>query len=250
MKNTLGEWKAKVERTKNGYNQKSVTYMNLSQFIDVYKTEELYLVDELDPFHPIADYAYIPKPLLCKGYLEHLLSVNMWFSSGNTKPVLHNDGYENVNCVFDGRKNLVLFDKKHDVPLVTLDNNSPFAPKLGYSLVNPEKVDLYKYPALSTMPWYSASVNEGDCFYLPSFWFHYVHSTGSRSLAINIWWRPTTELYHREECEKSVESLPMYEPLKKHPMNDDMKLEQAVLHYGFLEKNETTDKSFYKAILS
>lgn len=34
----------------------------------------------------------------------------MWFSSGGTKSVLHTDDYENILCVFDGLKELVLVD--------------------------------------------------------------------------------------------------------------------------------------------
>ena len=34
----------------------------------------------------------------------------MWFSSGDTKSVTHTDDYENILCVFDGVKELVLVD--------------------------------------------------------------------------------------------------------------------------------------------
>ena len=35
----------------------------------------------------------------------------MWFSSGSTKSVLHNDAFDNLNCLYDGRKELVVIDK-------------------------------------------------------------------------------------------------------------------------------------------
>jgi hypothetical protein len=34
----------------------------------------------------------------------------MWFSSGNTKSVIHTDDYENILCIIDGTKDLVLID--------------------------------------------------------------------------------------------------------------------------------------------
>jgi hypothetical protein len=34
----------------------------------------------------------------------------MWFSSGNTSSVTHTDDYENILCVIDGRKELILVD--------------------------------------------------------------------------------------------------------------------------------------------
>ena len=38
----------------------------------------------------------------------------MWFSSGGTKSVTHTDDYENILCILDGVKNLVMADSyKH-----------------------------------------------------------------------------------------------------------------------------------------
>ena len=34
----------------------------------------------------------------------------MWMSSGNTSSVTHTDDYENILCVLDGRKDLILVD--------------------------------------------------------------------------------------------------------------------------------------------
>ncbi len=34
----------------------------------------------------------------------------MWFSSGGTKSVAHTDDYENILCIIDGQKELVLVD--------------------------------------------------------------------------------------------------------------------------------------------
>ena len=36
----------------------------------------------------------------------------MWFSSGGTKSVLHNDDVDNINCLFSGRKELLFIDYK------------------------------------------------------------------------------------------------------------------------------------------
>ena len=34
----------------------------------------------------------------------------LWFSSGGTKSVTHTDDYENILCMLDGRKNIILVD--------------------------------------------------------------------------------------------------------------------------------------------
>ena len=36
----------------------------------------------------------------------------MWFSSGGTKSVLHNDDVDNINCLFSGTKDLLFIDYK------------------------------------------------------------------------------------------------------------------------------------------
>ena len=37
----------------------------------------------------------------------------MWFSGGGTASVLHSDGSENINCVLDGGKELVLINASY-----------------------------------------------------------------------------------------------------------------------------------------
>ena len=49
------------------------------------------------------------KPLMCGGFTLEVAV--LWFSSGNTKSVLHKDNVENINCIFDGDKDIVFVDK-------------------------------------------------------------------------------------------------------------------------------------------
>ena len=37
---------------------------------------------------------------------------------------------------------------------------------------------MIKYPNVSTIPWYKAVVNQGDCLYLPYHWIHHVRERG------------------------------------------------------------------------
>ena len=53
----------------------------------------------------------LPKPLVCGGFQKLLSASIMWFSSGGTKSVLHNDDTENINCLFDGSKRFFMIDK-------------------------------------------------------------------------------------------------------------------------------------------
>ena len=53
----------------------------------------------------------LPKSLQCGGFQNVLTLSVIWFSSGGTKSVLHNDDVDNINCILDGGKSLVMIDK-------------------------------------------------------------------------------------------------------------------------------------------
>ena len=40
------------------------------------------------------------------GYNKFMDIANMWFSSGETKSVFHNDDQDNINCLFSGSKRM------------------------------------------------------------------------------------------------------------------------------------------------
>lgn len=51
-------------------------------------------------------------PCLSCGGFQHVISdIIMWFSSGGTKSVIHNDHVDNINCLFSGVKELYMVDQ-------------------------------------------------------------------------------------------------------------------------------------------
>ena len=58
----------------------------------------------------LEEYALL-KSLNCGGYTSVLQDAVVWFSSGGTKSVLHIDAVDNINCLFDGTKELLLINK-------------------------------------------------------------------------------------------------------------------------------------------
>ena len=55
----------------------------------------------------------------------------------------------------------------------------------GHSLINPEKVDLIKFPNILKIPqWFYANIQAGDCLYLPTQMWHVVHSHGDQNVAV------------------------------------------------------------------
>jgi hypothetical protein len=62
-------------------------------------------------FFVFVDDITVPISIQCGGLQDGIKSVIMWFSSGGTKSVLHNDGLDNINCLLDGSKDLIMFHK-------------------------------------------------------------------------------------------------------------------------------------------
>ena len=59
----------------------------------------------------ISDDLSLPKSLQCGGFQKILEAAVIWFSGGGTKSVVHYDAVDNINCILDGEKTLVMFDK-------------------------------------------------------------------------------------------------------------------------------------------
>jgi hypothetical protein len=146
-------------------------------------------------------------------------ALNLWMSAGGTESVLHTDPFDNLNCVFAGSKRFFLIDAIFS-SLVTSpkcgwydaekaataagDGRLPTDAKRlkhGYGAfggypghLNVSAVDLLSFPCLANVPHYEATLQPGDCLFLPSHWFHHVASDGgppphTRSVAFNLWWK-------------------------------------------------------------
>lgn len=66
----------------------------------------------------------------------------MWFSSGGTSSVIHTDDYENILCVLDGVKQVVLVDSDKFPHVIEVSF------KIFYILKND---DFYKYLFSNTL---------------------------------------------------------------------------------------------------
>eukprot|EP00116_Pleurobrachia_bachei_P004672 sb/3464934/ len=151
-------------------------------FLNIYKSLDVYCVNEIPPF--MRGDVPVPRSIACPFLLDSLMIDNvMWFSSGGTKSVWHNDGFENINCLFRGEKTFILADRAETTDRAHIDIRDG-----SYSTVDVENVDLKNYPGLGEIQFYRADMDAGDCLYVPFLWFHHVSSVGS-NLAANIWWQ-------------------------------------------------------------
>ncbi|EDV26373.1 Lysine-specific demethylase 8 [Trichoplax sp. H2] len=187
----FGKIKVLVEEGKKENRSKGNFMTSIRRFIKTYKTEDLYVVHTI-PMAMREDIRLLPC-VSCGGFAEKLLDIVMWFSSGGTKSVLHNDGSDNLNCLFRGFKEFILVDRDTDYSGI-VDNN-------GFSNMDVDKVDLNTYSDLLKIELYKTTLSAGDCIFIPHYWLHHVRSYGS-NLAVNMWWTPLTR-FNRTTCKNN-----------------------------------------------
>lgn len=218
-------------------------HLTFSEFLNVYKEEDIYYVNPVPPF--LASDIPLHLPLNCPFVVNNLLADNvMWFSSGGTKSVWHNDAYENINCLMRGKKWFIMANRSETHQKAHIDNREG-----SYSSVDVENVDTDKYPGFKDIQFYNVSMEAGDCLYIPWFWFHHVNSIGS-NLAVNIWWRSyrsplvcedktqltLDQLHFRDGDENDDGDMPLSEAAHQMIyMHDRMYTEETIDWPGFLE---------------
>ncbi|CAH1249040.1 KDM8 [Branchiostoma lanceolatum] len=173
---------AEVDSSKKESAESERNQMRMDAFLQQYNQSEMYMLDRLPK--TMMEEVYLPPCLSCGGFTRNLHDFRLWMSSGGTKSTFHMDNMENILCMYSGRKDWFLVDR--EVGRYTLHHHADGTEDLA---VDVERVDMYRYPSMRTIPWWSARIEKGDCLYLPHGWLHYVQSYG-RNLAVNVWWTP------------------------------------------------------------
>ncbi|XP_031567482.1 tRNA wybutosine-synthesizing protein 5-like [Actinia tenebrosa] len=169
-------------------------------FVDTYKKKDIYMVHGVLPF--LQKDVILPPSLQCEDITDNMLvDTVMWFSSGGTKSVLHNDDVDNINCLFSGTKELVFIDYKKYNKKVKIDH-----PSGGYSGVDVDRVDFTKYPGLRDVQVYHVAMEPGDCLFIPYKWFHQVRSY-DRNIAVNVWFTHKPG-FEPQKCDPALNKEP------------------------------------------
>lgn len=108
-----------------------------------------------------------PCPKLFKGVLDRV--GHMFFGGKNTTVRIHYDiDMSNVlHTQFAGRKRVVLIAPEYKDLLYCLPLNT-------YSLIDPDKPDYKKHPALLLVKGYDLILEPGDSLFMPSGYWHYM----------------------------------------------------------------------------
>ncbi|XP_070561489.1 2-oxoglutarate and iron-dependent oxygenase JMJD4-like [Ptychodera flava] len=196
LRNHHGDAVVRVDYGKKENRARSADPMPLREFLEIYNSSDRYLVDTL-PEPMWNEYVLLPC-ITCGGFTRGLQDAVLWFSSGGTKSFLHMDTVDNINCMMSGTKEWFFVDIRES-------HHIDFDHKEGdYSAVNVDKVDMYAYPGLRDVPWWCATLNTGDCMYVPYGWGHQVTSL-SRNIAVNIWWTPLSA-FNETDCQDALKS--------------------------------------------
>ena len=159
------------------------------QNADVY-----YVVHDLTP-RMRRDWRVLPS-LACREVRMQM--VVMWYSSGGTSSVLHNDAQENFLTLVAGTKKLILIDQS-EARNIYADQ----ARKRGTSPVDVDAVDMELFPRVKDVRYREVELHKGDVLFIPKFMWHQVRSSvpggQSRNLAVNYWWRYPFDSYEEDD---------------------------------------------------
>jgi len=153
----------------------------------------------------------IPVPLLD---MSRATLISLWLGN-RTRTAAHWDLPQNLACVVAGRRRFTLFptDQIANLYVGPLDFTLAGQP---ISLVDLDSPDLDRFPrfAEALEAAQTAELGPGDALYIPSLWWHAVHSLDELGVMINFWWRdaepplltPLNALYHSIVTMKTLPS--------------------------------------------
>ena len=126
--------------------------MNLNDFLTIYKSKQVYL-DCPFPHSDMIQDIFVPYCLQCEEVMPTIASTHLLFSSGNTSSSCHMDGYENLLSVIAGTKEVLVANPKYVEYFyprnhTTVNIESP---------IDPEAVNLKKFPKLAEVPFHKVS---------------------------------------------------------------------------------------------
>lgn len=238
MSDIFGHIPMEVETGKKEDRKKgSIWHMSMEKYISVYKKLNGYLITDIPDSMKVD--IKVPLSLQCGGFQDNLHHVIMWFSSGGTNSHLHNDGFDNINCILDGSKEIILIDKKYG-ELVKADG---WDEEGSFSHVNVDEVDMYRYPQIQKVPYHKLTVTKGDCLYIPITWFHQVYSLPGRNMALNFWFHHLM-WYNSSQCDDMDPYNAPAKPLVQFDFPNKAEEARSYLLESFEGKDDVTMSDF------
>lgn len=157
----------------------------LRHFIDHYHDDDsmTYVVSDL-PSQMYHDMGVLPSFGSCGEMSRHIAEINLWWSGGGGRSVLHKDAYNQLNCLLNGTKHWKLVENKYEKDIYK--HPEPENEVGGFSDIDPRAVDLIKHPNVMKIEWSNFTIHAGDCLFLPKSYYHQVDSYDTHNLAVSV----------------------------------------------------------------
>ena len=200
-------------------------------FFEKFRDLDIYAVTEAP--QAVREHLRLFPFFSCGGNSYKLQAPYMWVSGGlkESRSVIHADSHHNQHCVLKGTKRFMIIPSS--VPVDTeaygwlytqREDGTPvegFEDSYGDYAANIDvsNVDLNRYPAWKTIPWYLAELHAGDCLYMPIEWYHYVESEAEPTVTWHIWFHLMAQWVDDCPAEAQPEPLSLDQCVFKKPKN-------------------------------
>ncbi|XP_038077551.1 uncharacterized protein LOC119745333 isoform X2 [Patiria miniata] len=180
---------SKAEKDDSPTGVKGLGQDTIENFLASYIKRNSYIVSQL-PDAMSREVSVLPF-LTCGTFRDRILEANLWMSSGGTKSLLHRDADNAINCLYAGRKDWIFIHPSFEdrIPIAKEDVEAYG----GFALLDPDNVDLERYPAFADVDWSYANIMAGDCLFLPYGYWHQVRSY-DRNQAVSVLFSRLTEV--------------------------------------------------------
>ena len=209
------------ERVERPYRE---TFMNISRFMRRYRRPNYdhYVISQM-PDAMQEDIHVVPgtncgsrdplerqhMPLLQRHpWMTQVYEANVWINHNEgrnfSSSVIHYDMNQQMMCLYDGEKEWITWETESQIDHIPMwFDNYVKAHRKGYesddSPIDPERVDLERFPLFAKARWTNTTMRAGDCMYLPAYHLHYVRSTGRNIAGMYMW--STEDEFEQASCE-------------------------------------------------
>ncbi|XP_013421570.1 uncharacterized protein LOC106181669 [Lingula anatina] len=222
----------------NDHSHKSHMTMSMTDFLDRYRDEHIYMDATLSP--EMTEDLTIPRFLGCDAIMKMMKQFAVFFNAGWSSTYIHVDATETLFAQITGQRQWILIPPAHGKYLYVDDFNY----HRGISPVEPEAVDLIKFPNISKVDIYNITLYEGDIIYVPEGWYHQVRTMGgppNMAMAIFINYLLCSEGGHppnrtdemvMERCIARREATPKEINCKERM--EDMPMHEFIAQYSYI----------------
>ncbi|XP_077998811.1 bifunctional peptidase and arginyl-hydroxylase JMJD5-like [Glandiceps talaboti] len=182
----------------------------ISNFADTYKEKNSpkYVASQL-PKPMYKDINVLPT-MQCGSFKDGFVEIDVWMSGGWRSGVLHKDPFNNWNCMVQGTKVWAMVENQYHDLLHTYW--MPERTIMGISSIDPQSVDLIKFPNITQVRWSNVTTHPGDCLFIPRSYYHQINSYGDPNIATGLLFPRLTD-FNSTACDQ-VEKL-KYTPLSE-----------------------------------